>query len=381
LLAAAVVTPAAPAYALALVEDCDNCVDDDGDQLVDRADAADCPALANGTGAGIGDTSRGKALFKCHKAIEKAGLAFGNKRLKAELACLVPAFACIQTKPGDAACLAKANAKCDALAPKAIADHAKLIALVSKACGDAAISDADRDAATGLGFMAEEAACADEGSPTNETIAGLASCLANQHVCHTNRTLSAVVPRARELMLAMGRDPDVELPCLDPGADGGGQGLGDLGKAALKCQKGIGKASVKLGSVIAKALQKCVDFGVACLQRKNGDAACLATAQAKCQKLSDKVQNQQKGTLFKILGAASKSCAALSSTQVKQANGLGFTAQSARCSALGAIQFGTEGTIVCAGVQQSCEGKQMLIREIPRLDEFLALLNVQIIGL
>jgi hypothetical protein len=36
---------------------------------------------------------------------------------------------------------------------------------------------------------------------------------------------------------------------------------------------------------------------------------------------------------------------------------------------------------VCAGVQQFCEGKQMLIREIPRLDEFLDLLNVQIIGL
>src|SRR6185369_11732881 len=116
-----------------------------------------------------------------------------------------------------------------------------------------------------------------------------------------NRTLSVAIPRARELMLAMGRNPDVELPCLDPGSNGNGQGLGDLGKPALKCQKGITKASLKLGSTIAKALQKCVDLGVACLQLKNADPACLAKAEAKCQKLSDKVQDQQKGTLVKIL--------------------------------------------------------------------------------
>ena len=379
-LAVAAIAPPPTVHALVLTEDCDNCVDDDGDQLVDRADG-DCVPLANGGGAGIGDVTRGKALFKCHKAIEKAGLAFGSKRLKRAYACLLPAFTCVQTKPGDAACLAAANAKCDKQAPGAIADQAKVVALISKACADTLISDADRDAETGLGFMPEEDACAAEGSPTNETIGGLATCLATQHVCHTNRTLSAVIPRARELMLAMGRNPDIELPCLDSGSDGGGQGLGDLGKSAVKCQKGIAKASQKLGTTIVKTLQKCIDLGVACLQQKNADPACLATARAKCQKLSDKVQDQEKGTLFKILGAASKSCKALSTTQVKQATGLGFTAQAPRCNALGAIQFGTQGTIVCAGVQQFCEAKQMLIRQIPRLDEFLALLNVQIIGL
>jgi hypothetical protein len=369
----------------AAVEICDNCVDDDHDpgQLVDRADPA-CVPLANGGGVGIGDAARGKAIFKCHTAIEKAGLTFSGKRLKAEYACVLPGFACIQTKPGDtAACLAKANVKCDKLAPKAIADHAKLIALITKACGDAVLNDADRDAPTGLGFMAEEAACEDEGNPTNETIGGLASCLALQHVCRTNRTFGAVVPRAREILLAMGRDPDAELPCLTVGtvANGNEQGLGTLGKAAVKCQKGIAKASVKLGSAVAKDVQKCVDLGVACLQLKDGGQACIAAAQAKCAKLSAKLQDQQKGTLFKVLGAATKTCAGLSTAQVQQVEGLGFGVQSSRCGALGAAQIGTQGTILCAGVQQFCEGKQMLVREIPRLDEFLTLLNVHIIGL
>ncbi len=385
LLAFVIAAPMLPAAAHAqpLAEDCDNCVDDDNDDLVDRADTADCPPLANGAGAGIGDVTRGKAIFKCHKAIEKAGLAFGNKRLKRAYACVLPAFACLQTKPGDAACLTKANTKCSKQAPGALAEQAKLVKLIQKGCNDALVSDADRDAANGLGFMAEEAACEAEGTPTNETIGGLAGCIASQHVCHINRTLSAVVPRTRELFIAMGRDPDLEVPCSDAGDNGVGtdQGLGTLGKAAVKCQKGIAKASLKLGGTIAKALQKCTDFGVACLQKKNADAACHAKAEAKCQKLSVKVQDQQKGTLFKILAKASKSCEALSSTQLKAPEGLAFGIQSARCSDLGAIQFGTQGTIVCAGVQQFCEGKQMLIREIPRLDEFLALLNVQIIGL
>lgn len=382
LLAAAVIAPP-PSHAQPLTEDCDNCVDDDSDGLVDRADTTDCAPLANGTGVGIGDVTRGKAILKCHKAIEKAGLAFSNKRLKRAYACVLPAFACVQTKPGNAACLTKANANCDKQAPGAIAEQAKLVALIQKGCNDALISDADRDAANGLGFMAEEAACEDEGTPTNETIGGLANCIASQHVCHTNRTLSAVVPRARQLLVAMGRNPDLEVPCSDAGDNGVGtdQGLGTLGKAALKCQKGIAKASLKLGGTIAKTLQKCTDFGVACLQQMNADPGCLATSRAKCQKLSVKVQDQQKGTLFKILGKASKSCAALSSSQLEAPEGLDFGIQSTRCGALGAIQFGTQGTIVCAGVQQFCEGKQMLIRQIPRLDELLALLNVQIIGL
>src|SRR5690606_4419779 len=52
-------------------ETCDNCVDDDGDGAIDRADS-DCPPPANGGGVGLGD-ARGKSALKCQKAINKAG--------------------------------------------------------------------------------------------------------------------------------------------------------------------------------------------------------------------------------------------------------------------------------------------------------------------
>jgi hypothetical protein len=375
----ALVTPSGVAHA-AFAEFCDNCVDDDGDDLIDRADP-DCNPFANGGGAGIDDTVRGKALVKCHKGIEKAGLAFSSKRLKRLYACATPAFACVQTKAGDPTCLTAAGTKCAGQLAGAGADQNKLLALIAKACDPAVVSRADLDLDLGLGFGKEAAECLNEGSPLNASIGSLAACVLQQHVCHTNRTLSAGVPRARELFIGMGRNPDGELLCLDVGSDGGGQGLGDFGKPALKCQQGIIKASLKLGSAVAKTFQKCVDLGVACLQQKNADPPCVTAAAAKCQKLSDKAQDRTNGTLFKILGAAAKSCGGISTEQLQQSAGLGFEAQSDRCIRLEASQGDVQGTIACAGVQQSCESKQMLLREIPRFEEFLALLNVQILGL
>jgi hypothetical protein len=54
-------------------EDCGNCVDDDGDGKVDRADPDCLPVPADGGGAGVGDPDTGKALDKCAKAIRKIG--------------------------------------------------------------------------------------------------------------------------------------------------------------------------------------------------------------------------------------------------------------------------------------------------------------------
>src|SRR5262249_20588222 len=52
-------------------EDCENCIDDDGDGKIDRDDP-DCAAPANGAGAGIGGDA-GKAVDKCAKTIRKVG--------------------------------------------------------------------------------------------------------------------------------------------------------------------------------------------------------------------------------------------------------------------------------------------------------------------
>lgn len=373
------VAPLGVAHA-AFAEICDNCVDEDADDLVDRADP-DCSPLANGGGAGIGDPVRGKAILKCHKAIEKAGLAFSNKRLKGSHGCIDPAFACVQLKNGDPTCLTKAAAKCLAKVPASEADQAKLLALIAKACDPALVSHDDLGADLGIGLEKEEAACAQEGITGPDTIATFANCVLQQHVCRTNRILSQGTPRARELFVLMGFPVDATaLPCLLPGSDGGGQGLGALGKPAVKCAKAISKASVKVGAVGAKALQKCLDLGVACLQLKNGDPVCLEKARAKCQKLSDKLQAPTKGAFFKIIAAADKGCAGITQADLNAPAGLGFDAQAGRCTELGVPEFNIGFAITCTGVQQLCDGEQMLIREIPRFFELTDLLNISLPG-
>ena len=67
-------------------EDCENCIDDDGDTLVDRADP-DCALPANGAGVGVGDAKVGKAVDKCGKTIRKVGAKLASNRLKQLGAC------------------------------------------------------------------------------------------------------------------------------------------------------------------------------------------------------------------------------------------------------------------------------------------------------
>jgi len=43
-------------------------------------------------------------------------------------------------------------------------------------------------------------------------------------------------------------------------------------------------------------------------------------------------------------------------------------------------QLGIGLAITCAGVQQLCDGKQMLTREIPRFDELAGLLDISLPG-
>ncbi|MDZ4684367.1 MAG: choice-of-anchor Q domain-containing protein, partial [Planctomycetaceae bacterium] len=92
-------------------EDCENCIDDDGDTFVDRADP-DCTAAPNGAGAGAGDATVGKTIDKCGKTVRKVGAKLLGNRLKQLGACEKVVADCVQLKPGDAACLAKAQAKC-----------------------------------------------------------------------------------------------------------------------------------------------------------------------------------------------------------------------------------------------------------------------------
>lgn len=132
-------TPTATACASPPCENCENCVDDDGDTLTDRVDP-DCAPPANGAGAGLADPVAAKALDACAKAVRNGGSKLAMVRLKQIQACVKGVGDCLQLKGGEATCVGKAQAACakarDALPRTAL----KVRAAIEKACGEPAVA-------------------------------------------------------------------------------------------------------------------------------------------------------------------------------------------------------------------------------------------------
>jgi hypothetical protein len=366
----------------ALETDCNNCVDDDNDGLVDRNDPDHCAPRANGLNQGIGDVVRGKVLATCAKNAQKAGFKFVLGSLKRFQKCTQAAALCVQAKPGDAGCQAKATAACaksfdgfDALA-------AKLQATIVAKCDPQGQSLADIAAQSGLGFGAEQTPCATEsgGPPNLSTIANVASCLAAQHFCAAQHLLTIGTPRARELLTFAGR-VGTEFPCIDELAAANGFGAGvaaDHVKPLLKCAKTIDKLEQSLLGAGGKTVQTCLNAGIACLQVKPTDPACLDKARAKCAAVFAKLQDPTKGTVTKLAAKFQKVCGVqpnLDLSDLRQDNGLGLDRELPRCFALGAFNVAQ-----CFGSQAFCEGGYVIERQVPRARELGDLLNVDIIG-
>jgi hypothetical protein len=378
-------TPRRAAAANVGVEICDNCFDDDGINGADRQDAVMCTPPANGSNTGLADQSDAKGAVKCQKGIEKASAKFVVKKLGRLDKCVDLAFACIQLKNGDQACLAKAKAACDKQILGIAADELKLQAALEKACDDsqgANVSFNDVIALTGLGYSAEDPLC----TGTFTTFSDIADCIVTRHECGAERVLVAAAPRAEEMLSALGRNPATEFPCLEiasaaNGTDGGGAGIADpvRAKAAVKCQAAIKKVGLKLAKISFKTGQKCTDAAATCIQVKPGPA-CQAKAAPKCQAAFDKFVGAT-GPPAKLLVAATKKCDTLNVgiLEINAAAGLGFTGADTRCAQFTPPNAGPVGNrIECIGEQHFCEGAQMLERQAPRLREYAAFLGVQI---
>ena len=334
---------------------CANCIDDDFDGLVDRADP-DCPPLANGGGAGVAGTAA-KSAAKCGKTLGKLGTSFATKRAKALAACLQKAFACVQAG-GDAACLAKAGAACGKVESARRAAVGKIASAIGKSCGDPPVASADLGASSGLGFTAEAAGCADFGAMVGDA-AGVAACLAARHACRAEQLVGMEMPRARELLAASGRDPEQEAPCLP---DGGGGGAAVDVKPELRCQKALAKAGAAYAAARLKAEQKCADGVFQCVQVQANDSACRAKAEAKCGKLFAKLA----AAVTKLDSALAKGCTGV---DLEGAGGLGFAARSAECTALGTTTSSVAGVAACIAAQHDCRSNQILIGQTPRSAE------------
>ncbi len=374
-------------------EQCDNCVDDNENGLVDREDPQCDLPLANGGGQGAGDPKfRGKPIVRCQKAIRAAGTQLA-KQLRTRLQrCTDGVFVCLQQKPGDAECIAKARKRC--LKQTAVLQggpsslDARLGFKINHACGPKkpgllpVVSGADLCGAKGLGFEAEVPECATPQSAG--LLAAVTGTLAQAHRCRTVQLFTTDVPRAAELLAVGGVDPS-SLPCFDmTRAEGGNLGLGkpsNVLKAVVGCQKGIGTAGARFVGQVLAAEQRCAEAVSQCIQTKPGDAKCLAKAQGVCRKVTTKLFTGAQSRELKLKNSIARSCGTVvpgkaprvAVGDLRSLIGLGYDTLQTSCTGLGIAGLLTlDDVSECLVRQHVCRADQLLGSQTPRVEELLA---------
>ena len=373
-------------------ENCDNCVDDNENGLVDRDDPS-CTQLPNGGGQGAGDPKfRGKPALRCQKAIRAAGSQFA-KQLRTRLQkCTDGVFLCLQQKPGDAACLAKARTRClkqtAALQAGPTNLDRRLGAKITKGCGPKkpgllpVVPGSDLCGATGLGFAHDVAVCATPQSAA--LLAAVTSTIAEEHRCRTVELFTTDVPRANELLSTGGVDLGA-LPCLVQGAQGGNLGLGKPAgvlKAVVGCQRTIGTAGARFVKQVLEAEQRCSEAVAQCVQTKPGDAKCLAKAQGVCRKVTGKLYQGPQSREAKLKAAVARACGTTTPGKaprvalgdLRSVLGIGYDTLQPACTALGVSGLASiDDVSECLVREHVCRADQLLTSQTPRAHELLAI--------
>lgn len=355
------------------VEICDNCRDDDGDTIVDRADPDCARPYADGGGARVATTARAKALVKCQTATVKQGASLVAKEQKLLRGCLQKTLACVQAKAADPACLAKT--KCADLDDVFEALEDKFEAKIEKACGPPVL-ETDLVNQAGLGYGREASTC--QASPIfvfgADDPSGVARCLEGRHRCQAAQLVSQEFPRARALLTLGGANPSLVSGCLlNPGVAGSGAVDPAQTKTFLKCATGIQKAASKYLKSRLGGFQKCLASVTKCVQLKNGDAACLGGARAKCLGVAAKLGDDPKGAGGKFRAAIAKACVGVDA-ELLGADGLGQSNLAAYCAAVGVPALATPADVAdCLARHHGCRVGQLLDAEAPRARELLEL--------
>ncbi len=351
-------------------EDCENCLDDDGDGDVDRADAQCAPPI-DGANAGLGDLTAARLLDRCGKTSQRAGAKLAGARLAAVASCLKAAATCIQLRPGDAACRTLATDACARNLGKLGAVRNALDVALARSCALPGVEPADLLAASGAGFLGELQPCARRGVATLANVDDVGTCVERQHECAADRALGAAVPRAAELLAFAGRDVAGEFPCLPSGANGGNAGVAepDDRRAVRRCDDALHRAAQRLIRGRLREIQACTATVFACIQLKPNDGGCLARARAKCTSAFGDLPALDAA----LTTAIARTCSAVDAADLTSSVGLGFGSLAARCAALGSGGAGSADAIAACLVRElRCRTNQLLENESPRFLELIA---------
>ncbi len=318
-------------------------------------------------------TARAKAAVACQRAVLRAGARLVGTRLANLGSCGRAVQRCIQTKPGEAACLDAAAARCrSALGALATADR-KQAGAIAKRCGGSLPLD-DLLAPAGLGYGG--ISCGADGE--SEGLDDLVACVVDEHACRGAALFEVLQPRAKELLRLPGMNAATldTIVCL-PDHGGDGTAVGDpsgQGKAVDVCTAAIVKAGTSFVRKRLARLAKCADGLFTCVQLAPNDGACLAKARTRCDQ-GDATSAKEERALTKAVAAR---CAehVIAYATLRAARAANLDALDDACTAVGVSELASLADYQqCVLRADACRIEGVLALQAPRSAELAALVG------
>lgn len=330
-------------------------------QLVDGVAACECRLAI----------SNARQVAKCQPTVATGTHTLLAKRLQTLSACGTALLECEQKKPGDAACVTKAKAKCEKGLGKLSETSDKFVSTVEKGC--AQVGQQTMLSARGLDFAQIADECSGDFGGSVADVEHIARCVAAQHACRAEELVTTAMPRVRELaeqaQVPLGSDTclgdfaKTRAPLAVAGVDG---------KPLIACQKAIAKAGSRYASTALTRLNGCVSKVLKCLQLKPDDAGCLAKAESQCTK---QLTTGLPALTEKLRSGIAKGCA-VSFSALTDAQGLGLAQLADVCKAVGVDALnGFADYQTCLARQHQCLVRDLLLFGTPRAAEVLRLVD------
>jgi hypothetical protein len=151
------------------------------------------------------DPTEAKAVVNCEKNVSNAGRAYLANSYKALKKCVDTVFTCVQLKPGDGGCLAKAQATCDKQFAGLDTQALKLESAVDKRCAEEIIPFATLRTALAASIDSLATDCRPYGLVVLNSLDDYKDCLRASYQCRVGDLLKFAAPRAAEMLGLVGR--------------------------------------------------------------------------------------------------------------------------------------------------------------------------------
>jgi hypothetical protein len=155
--------------------------------------------------AQLSDPDQAKAVVNCEKNVSSAGRTFIANSFKALKKCVDTVFGCVQLKPGDGGCLAKAQSTCDKQFTSLDNQALKLELAVDKRCAEELIPFSTLRTAFAANIDALATDCRPYGIVVLNSLDNYKDCLRAAYQCRVGDLLRFAAPRAGEMLGLVGR--------------------------------------------------------------------------------------------------------------------------------------------------------------------------------